>query len=455
MARSRLRLRLALRFGAAFLVGLVGLDAGLYLYLHRRDDRRLTRELTEAARGLLLAVRREQEEPGETLPAAVADALDEWPAGPEAFAVFGPGDSLLGARVTRGLPEVVAAARRPPGPSAVWDVPLAGGADGRLAQASDTAEGGPLRVVAARSTAALREYGEALAGWLAVSLPIVMLFALVAGYLLARRSLGPIEEMGRAIGAIAPEALDRRLPVSNPPDELDALADQFNRLLERLADAQARNRVFLAQAAHQLKTPLTIVRGESALGLDHPRERGEYEESLRRIQRAAEQMTQRVEGLLLLAHAEAGERPPLTDDVELDGLALECADLMRGRARGLHRTLKLERVEPVQARGNEALLREALLELTENALRHGASDAPVGLSAYADDGRATIAVSSGGPPPPASALHEPASPPRWPTDSGGLGLSIVRWIATAHGGRFSYARRGDRNVFALDWPLSR
>jgi signal transduction histidine kinase len=212
--------------------------------------------------------------------------------------------------------------------------------------------------------------------------------------------------------------------------------------------------VFLAQAAHQLKTPLTIVRGESALGLDHPRERGEYEESLRRIQRAAEQMTQRVEGLLLLAHAEAGERPPLTDDVELDGLALECADLMRGRARGLHRTLELERVEPVQARGNEALLREALLELTENALRHGASDAPVGLSAYADDGRATIAVSSGGPPPPASVLNEPASPPRWPTDSGGLGLSIVRWIATAHGGRFSYARRGDRNVFALDWPLS-
>jgi hypothetical protein len=140
MARSRLRLRLALRFGAAFLVGLVCLDAGLYIYLHRRDDRRLTRELTEASRGLSLAVRREQTEPGQTLASAVADALDEWPAGPEAFAVFGPGDSLLGARVTRGLPEVVAAARRLPGRAAVWDVPLAGQADVRLAQASDTAE---------------------------------------------------------------------------------------------------------------------------------------------------------------------------------------------------------------------------------------------------------------------------------------------------------------------------
>lgn len=455
MARSRLRIRLALRFGAAFLLGLVGLDAGLYLYLHRRDDRRLTRELTEAARGLALAVRREQTEPGQTLPAAVADALDEWPAGPEAFAVFGPGDSLLGARATRGLPGAVPAARRPPGPGAVWEVPVAGEANLRLVQASDTAGGTLFRVVAARSTAAVREYSEALVGWLAVSLPVVMLFALIAGYLLARRSLRPIEEMGRAIGAIAPQDLDRRLPVADPPDELDALADQFNQLLERLADAQARNRVFLAHAAHQLKTPLTIVRGESALGLDHPRERGEYEESLRRIQRAAEQMTQRVESLLLLAHAEAGERPPLGDVVELDGLALECTDLMRGRARGLRRSLELERVEPVQARGNEALLREALLELIENALRHGAPDVPVAVSAYADDGRAAIGVSSGGPPPLPQALSESPAPPPRPAGTGGLGLSIVRWIAAAHGGRLRHARRGDRNIFELDWPLAR
>lgn len=454
MAPSRLRLRLALRFGAAFLIGLLGLDAGLYLYLHRQADRRLTREVTEAAQGLALAVRREQTEPGESLAAAAADALDEWPAGPEAFAVFGPADSLLGTRVTRGLPDVVAAARHPPGAAVVWEVAPGGRADVRLAQASDTAEGGPLRVVAARSTAPVRESAEALAGWLAASVPIVMLFALVAGYLLARRSLRPIEEMGRAIGAIAPHDLDRRLPVADPPDELDALADQFNRLLERLADAQARNRAFLAQAAHQLKTPLTIVRGESTLGLDHPREREEYEESLRRIQRAAEQMTQRVESLLLLAHAEAGERPPLADEVELDGLALECADLMRGRARGLHRALDLERVEPVQARGNEALLREALLELIENALRHGAPGVPVAVSAYADDGRAALAVSSGGAEVSASLVADPPPQPRVATSAGGLGLSILRWIAAAHGGRLRYARRDDRNVFSLDWPLA-
>ncbi|HYL30911.1 MAG TPA: HAMP domain-containing sensor histidine kinase [Gemmatimonadales bacterium] len=451
MLRSRLRLRLAAWFGVAFFVGLVGLDVGLYLYLHRRDDRRLTRELGAAAHGLVGAVRREQAEAGKTLPSAVTDALDEWPAGPDAFAVFDGADSLLGARTTRGLSGLVAAARQLPRPTAVWEVPLDSEATLRLAEVLDTTDGAALRVVAGRSTAALREYGEDLLGWLAVSVPLVTLFALAAGYLLARRSLGPIEEMGRAIGAIAPQDLDRRLPLGEPPDELDGLADQFNGLLARLAEAQARNRIFVAQAAHQLKTPLTIVRGESALGLDHPRGREEYQESLRRIQRAAEQMTQRVESLLLLAHAEAGERPPLTDDVELDGLALECADLMRGRARGLHRTLELERVDPVQVRGNEALLHEALLELIENALRHGASDAPVAVSAYADNGRACIGVSSGGPPLPATVLQEPALP-RLAAGSGGLGLSIIRWIAAAHDGRLAYARRGDRNVFSLEWP---
>ncbi|HEY8105624.1 MAG TPA: HAMP domain-containing protein, partial [Gemmatimonadales bacterium] len=271
MFRSRLRLRLAAWFGLAFLLGLLGLDVGLYLYLHRRDDRRLTRELGASAQGLVAAVRREQAGAGKALPAAVTDALDEWPAGPEAFAVFDGADSLLGARATTDLSGLTGAALRPPRPASVWEVPLDSEATLRLAQVLDTTGGVALRVVAGRSTAALREYGEDLVGWLAVSLPVVMLFALAAGYLLARRSLRPIEAMGRAIGAIAPQDLGRRLPLGSPPDELDALADQFNRLLARLAGAQARNRIFVAQAAHQLKTPLTIVRGESALGLDHPR----------------------------------------------------------------------------------------------------------------------------------------------------------------------------------------
>jgi len=200
--------------------------------------------------------------------------------------------------------------------------------------------------------------------------------------------------------------LTARSALSDRVAGLDAGADDYlgkpiaiEEFLARLADAQARYRLFLAQAAHQLKTPIMIVRGESALGLERSRDLTEYQGCLPRIHRAAEQMSQRVEGLFLLAHAQAGERAPMNDAVELDGVALECADLMRRRAHALDRTLNLEHIEQVQISGNEALVREALLELIENALRHRAPGVPVALSAYRDDGHACTEVLSAGPSP--------------------------------------------------------
>ena len=104
-----------------------------------------------------------------------------------------------------------------------------------------------------------------------ISLPLVLLIAMAGGYVLARRALAPVRELSTRAAAIDPEALHARLPVRRPADEIDALADQFNQLLERLERSQATNRSFLARAAHQLKTPLTVVRGESTLGLERPR----------------------------------------------------------------------------------------------------------------------------------------------------------------------------------------
>ena len=252
--------------------------------------------------------------------------------------------------------------------------------------------------------------------------------------------------------------LTARSALSDRVAGLDAGADDYlgkpiaiEEFLARVADAQARYRLFLAQAAHQLKTPIMIVRGESALGLERSRDLTEYQGCLPRIHRAAEQMSQRVEGLFLLAHAQAGERAPMNDAVELDGVALECADLMRRRAHALDRTLNLEHIEQVQISGNEALVREALLELIENALRHRAPGVPVALSAYRDDGHACTEVLSAGPEPDPAVLDFARGPLR-SNRGNGLGLSIVHWIAEAHGGQFHYARRGDRNVFSVVWP---
>src|SRR5471032_1570261 len=102
--------------------------------------------------------------------------------------------------------------------------------------------------------------------------------------------------------------------------------------------------------------------------------------TLGRIRTAAEQMRRRVDELFLLAEAQAGEKARLEDDVELDGLVLDCTDLMRERASALGRSLAIGRAEHSVVRGNAGLLQEALVELMENACRHGSSGIPITVS---------------------------------------------------------------------------
>jgi len=437
MARSRLRLSLSIWFGVAFLLGLTVLSGSLYVYLYRGADERLTTELRTAAREVSEAVRREKEETDTTLVAAVAEVFGEWPGRTETFAVYGPQGRLLETRGSAAILELLPSYTVMEAGTSVSNRRLAGKESARFVRVGDPTLDS-MTVVAGRSTEELERFGENLGRWLLIGAPLTLLLALGAGYLMARRSLNPIKEMTRAIGTITPEDLDRRLEVRSPPDELDDLAQRFNSLLERLSDARSRNRRFLAQVAHQIRTPMTVVRGESSLGLGRPRSNAEYHDSLLRIRRAAEQMSHRVDDLFLLAEAQAGQHPPLEDRVELDGLALDCSDMMRGRAQETDHRLILDRVEPCVRVGNESLLREALTELIENALKHSAPGSPVRISAFPEDGSVCMEVVTRGLPLDASCLPQT-----------GLGLSIVRWIARVHDGRLEYVRDGEENRFRL------
>jgi signal transduction histidine kinase len=445
MRYSRLRLRLAGWFALGMLLGLALLDVSLFALLRRRADARLDAQISATASGLAAAVSREAAEvPAPTLRQAVHDALDEWPPGAAALSVRSSDGALLGDRGAAALLDALGRTPARPEPGTLLDAPLDDEGAMRITTAKGSDDGGFI-VTVAQSTAPLTEDLETLAWWLALSVPLVLLVSLPAGYLLARRALAPFGALARQLEGISPDALDRRLPVADPPDELDRLADQVNRLLDRLTDAQRQTRQFLGQAAHQLRTPLTLIRGESDLAIGHERPAEGYRAALDRISRASAQMSRRVDELFLLARAEAGEQVPRTEEVELDAVALEAADMMRGRAQALGHRLELGEMTGVEVMGDEGLLREATLELLENACRYGSREAPIVIAVRRGADGATIEVASAG-----DTVPDPAD------DHGNarLGLTIVRWIASSHGGSLGTTRRGATNVYAISIPVA-
>ena len=448
MALSRVRLRLTAGFAIAFLAGLAALNAGLFAYLRRQAGRRVTSHLELSARQLLRSIHDEQRQDDTRGPVSAArEVLGEWPDPTVAFRVFDTGGTDIGSHGDSTLLAVI------PAPDALV---LGRPRTVRSALARYYAERDPslagVTVVAVTSIAGLVAENDELIGWMLLSAPLVLLASMSGGYLLSRFALTPVGTLARAVAELPPDDLERRLPVATPPDEIDQLAAQFNDLLHRLHQLHTQNRRFLEAAAHQLRTPLTLVLGESQLALGPTRDAGERLATLRRIHLAAQQMRHRVSDLFLLARAQAGERPQLADAVDLDGLVFEGADLFRARAHALGRALELGTMDAVEVTGDAMLLREVLMELLENACRHSSGDGPVRISVRARTDAAVILVENPGPPLPTDwrTLQPDA---QGGVEPRGLGLALLRWIAGVHGGRLSAERIGDRNVVTFEVPL--
>lgn len=293
-----------------------------------------------------------------------------------------------------------------------------------------------------------------------VALPLAVAGSAGAGVLLARRALLPLREAAERAEAARTSPLELTLPLYGRGDEWDGLAAALNLLL---ADARAsveRIRRFTGDAAHELRTPLTALLGEAELALRRERGPEELRASLEIIQEEGQRMARLVEALLTLARAEAGVLLPTPlARVSLDTLCREA--VARAAAGRLGAPVKaLECVGSAgEVLGDGMLLLRVLENLLDNALRHG-QGAGVELRLEEREGRARVEVRDRGPGVPEDLVPRlfgrfmRADEARM-GEGVGLGLSLSRAIAEAHGGTLTYEPGRPGATFILEVPRAK
>jgi two-component system OmpR family sensor kinase len=283
--------------------------------------------------------------------------------------------------------------------------------------------------------ATLQNRAETLSSFryeLSIAGPIALLIASLVGYLLAGSSLRQVESMRRRAASISAETSGQRLPVPRTGDELQRLAETLNKMLGRLELALDRERGFVADAGHELRTPLALLRTELELALRQPTSPDALRSSVENAVLEVDRMSLLAEDLLLIAQSDRGALPLRVETVDVGGLF---ASLVNRFGSG-NRPVSTAGVGLVVT-GDRLRLEQALGNLVDNALRHGAGT--IELSATASDGVVELHVRDGGPGFPPEFLGAAferftrADPARG-GGSAGLGLSIVSVIAAAHGG---------------------
>jgi len=272
------------------------------------------------------------------------------------------------------------------------------------------------------------------------TVPIAVL-GLGGGWLLIRKVLAPIVTLANAAEQLNEDNLDIKLPDSGSADEIARLTDVFNRMTGRLSSSFQRIREFTLHASHELKTPLTIMRGSMEIAAGKEDVTETYRDVLLDQIDEVDRLAKIVDCLTLLTKADAGLVILRREYINLESLVREIYADGQVLARPHNLAVKLGDCETIFVAGDNNRLRQMLLNIVDNAIKYNAQGGTVELSLKRTGAQAKITVSNTGPAIPAEALSrlfEPffrvdASHAR-ETDGCGLGLAIVQWIATAHGG---------------------
>jgi two-component system, OmpR family, sensor kinase len=459
---SRLPIRVRLTAAFALAMVLVLAAAGLFVYVRLKDD---LDESLDAALGARAA--------------AVAGSGDASAGAPEeadegfAQVLSGTGEVLeaeggTGDPVLTGAERVSAAAgarlaleRAVPGIEGTVRI-LAGPVTAEQGAAGD-ATGDPaapatrLDVFAVGQS--LDDRDETLSGVVAsfaIGGPIAVLLASLVGYLLATAGLRPVEAMRRRAGEVSLTHDGERLPLPAAHDEVRRLGETLNEMLDRLRRSFDRERRFVADASHELRTPVAVIKAELEAALRAGGHDAQVREALVAALEECDHLAQLAEDLLVVARAAEGELPVRREPIEVRPLLEGVRARFGDRAREHGRNVRVDGGDGLRIEADDLRLRQALGNLVDNALRHGAGDVVLRARRSEADGGVELEVADEGAGFDADladrAFERFARGDAARTRGGtGLGLAIVRAIAEAHGGRAEIVTDGHRGAAVRLW----
>ena len=460
MSRLPIRARLTAAFALAMVLVLAA--AGLFVYVRLKDDLDESVDAGLEARAAAVAgsgdveagAAEDPEEGFAQLLTAEGQVLDS-EGGVRGPALDGASAVLAGAggrfSFETELPGIEGTARVLAGPADAAPI----GPRGDVAGGSGDEQAGAVFAVGQ----SLDDRDETLGGLVAsfaVGGPVAVLLASLLGYLLASTGLRPVEAMRRRAGEISLTGDGERLPLPAAQDEVRRLGETLNEMLDRLRRSFDRERRFVADASHELRTPVAVIRAE----LDAALRAGGHDEQVREALVAAleecDHLAQLAEDLLVVARAAEGELSIRREAIEvgplLEGVRARFAD----RAREHGRELTVDGGDGLRVDADDLRLRQALGNLVDNALRHGAGDIVLRARRSGEEGGVELEVADHGPgfdPDLAGRAFErfargDAARTRGGT---GLGLAIVRAIAEAHGGGAQIVTDSSRGATIRLW----
>ncbi len=436
--------RLTIWYSLVLLAGLALFGAGIWMVVTHSLSATVDETLAAQVKGVATVLQGEYE-PGH--PEHLREELSE-------YAEATPEGNLIEVRDPQG--ELVVGSR------AVASATASSGGYRTLAT-SVSVQGHSYRVVVAAplagTVATLRHVRELLL-WAA---PAVLLLASLGGYWISRRALAPVDAITRAAQSIGIENLSQRLHVSESGDELARLSQTWNGMLERLEAAVRRLSQFTADASHELRTPVALIRATAELTLRRERSAETYREALKHIMEETDRTTRLIEDLLLLARADAGLPALALDRMELTPLVRDVCE--QGQMLAQERQLEISTEapeQPVYVDANDLALRRLLLLLVDNAVKYTPAGGRITVSVALDSSGPTVTVRDTGIGIPDAALphvferfYRVDESRNREAGGAGLGLAIAHWIAERHHARLeAESVEGSGSAFRVRFPPS-